>query len=89
LVTEIEQFEYPDLTPLDFCLYCWVKIEGYKRKVDTPDELLASILGAAGCIKKSEDPLRRTTRDLHKRVAKCTEVGGGILGRLLWTVTDL
>jgi hypothetical protein len=31
----------------------------------TPDELLASILDAAGCIKKREDKLRGTTRDLR------------------------
>jgi hypothetical protein len=54
-----------------------------KIKVDTPDELLARILDAAGCIKKSEDQLRRTTRDLRTRVAKCVEVDGGILGNLL------
>jgi hypothetical protein len=42
----------------------------YKRKVDKPDELLDSILDAAACIKKREDQLRRTTRDLRTRVAK-------------------
>jgi hypothetical protein len=51
--------------------------------VDTADELAARILDAAGCIKEREDQLRRTARDLHTRVAKCTEVGGGILGHLL------
>ena len=45
-------------------------MEVYKRKVDTADELLASILDAAGCIKKREDQLRRTTRDLRTRVEK-------------------
>ena len=29
----------------------------YKTEVDTPDELLAGILDAAGCIKKREDKL--------------------------------
>jgi hypothetical protein len=47
------------------------------------DELLASILDAAACIKTREDQLRRTTRDLSTRVAKCTEVDGGVLERLL------
>jgi hypothetical protein len=47
------------------------------------DELLARILDAAACIKKREDQLRRTTRDLRTRVAKCTEVDGGISERLL------
>ena len=51
--------------------------------MDTPDELLAGILDAAGCIMKREDQLRRTTRDLHTRVAKRTEVGGGIFEQLL------
>ena len=57
--------------------------------MDTPDELLARILEAAGCIKKREDQLRRTARDLRTRVAKCSEVDGGILGHLLCNVTDL
>jgi hypothetical protein len=56
--------------------------------VDAPDELLACILDAAGCIKKREDHLRRKTRDFSTRVAKWTEVDGGILDHLLWTVTD-
>ena len=55
----------------------------YKRNVDTPDELLARILDDAGCIKTREEQLRRTTRDLRTRVAKCTEVGDGIFGHLL------
>ena len=90
MVTQIKLFEFPDLTLLDFCLWGWMKSEVYKIKVDTADELVASILVAAGCIKRREDQLRRTTGDLQTRVAKCTEVDGGILGeRLLWTVTDL
>jgi len=52
--------------------------------VDTPDELLAGILGdAAARIKRREDQLRRTTRELRTRVAKCAEVDGGFLERLL------
>jgi hypothetical protein len=47
------------------------------------DELLARILDAAVCIKEREDQLRRTTRDLSTRVAKCIEVDGGILELLL------
>jgi hypothetical protein len=89
MVTEIQQFEAPDQTPLDFCLWGRMKSEVYKRNVDTPDELLARILDAAACIKKREDQLRRTTSDLCTRVAKCTEVDGGICGHLLCTVTSL
>jgi hypothetical protein len=55
-----------------------MKSEYYQIKMDTPDELLASILDAAGCIQKREDQLRRTARHLCTPVAKCTEDGGGI-----------
>jgi hypothetical protein len=64
-----------------------------KCKVDVwiraPDELVDRILVAAARVKKREYHLRRTTRDLCTRFAKCTEVDGGIFERLLRTVTNL
>ena len=51
--------------------------------MDTPDELLASILDAAACIKKRDDQLRLTIPDLRTRVAKFTEVDGGVFEHLL------
>jgi hypothetical protein len=72
--TKIELFASPDLTALDLCLSGWMKSEVYKAKVDTRDELLACILYASVRIKTREDQLRRTTRGLRTRVAKCTEV---------------
>jgi hypothetical protein len=83
MVTEIQLFECPDLTTLQFCFWGWIQDEVYKTKVDTRDELLCHILDAADFIKIREDQLRRTTRDLRTRVAKCTEVDGGILEHLL------
>jgi len=55
-----------------------MKSEVYKRNVDARDQLLARILDAAASMKKGENQLRRTTRDLRTQVAKCTEVDGGI-----------
>jgi len=55
------------------------KIDGYTRR------LARSHFDAVVCTKKGEDQLRRTTRDLHTRVAKSIEVDGGIFGYLLWT----
>jgi hypothetical protein len=78
MVTEIALFESPDLTLLDLCLWGWMDGEVYKIKVDTRNELIARGLDAAARIKKSEDRLRRTTRDLRTRVAMCIEVDGGI-----------
>ena len=50
----------------------------YKTEVDTPDELLAGILDTAGCVKKREDKLGRTTHGLYTRDAKCGEVSGEV-----------
>jgi hypothetical protein len=68
-------FESPNPTPLDFCLS--------NLEVDTRDELLACILDAAAHIKKREDQLKISTRNLRTRFAKCTEVDGGIFEHLL------
>jgi len=62
MVTEIELFEFPDVTPLDFCLCAWMKCEFYKMKVDTRDELPGDTLNAAAQQKK---------RDQLKQLAIC------------------
>jgi hypothetical protein len=56
---------------LHVCLWGQMKSEVYKR-VDTQDELLARILDAAARIKKREDQLKQTTRDLrtHDNILK-------------------
>ena len=54
-----------------------------KGRSTRDDELLARILDAAARIMKREDQLRRTTRDLRTRFAKCAEGDGGISGHLL------
>ena len=68
--------------PEIFFLWGWMKSEVYNRNVDTRDELLALTLDAAAGTDKRQDQLRRTARDLRTRVAKCTEVDGGIYERL-------
>jgi hypothetical protein len=83
MVTEIELFESPGITALNFCAWSWMKSNIYKIKVDTRYKLLAPVLDAAVHIENSEDRQRRTTRNLHTRIAKCMEVNGGIFGRLL------
>jgi len=78
MVTDIQLFVSTDVKALDFCLWGWMNSEAVKG-----DNLPAHILDAAGCIKKRADQLRRTTRDLHTPVAKCTGVDSGILEHLL------
>ena len=74
---------------VSFCLWDWMKGEVDKRNVDKPEELLSRNMDCAASITKREDQLRRTTHDLRTRVAKCTEVDGGIFQNLLWNVTNL
>jgi hypothetical protein len=74
----------PDPTPLDFCLWGWMKSEVYNEKVNTGDELVARIMNSAALLKpERQNDLRRATRTIVKRVEKCVEVGGGIFEHLL------
>ena len=84
MVTKIELFKSPNLTPLDFCLWSWMKSEVHKSRVDTWDELFGHVLGAAARIKSREDQLLWATSNLCWQVSKCIEVDG-ILKNLLWT----
>ena len=66
-------------TPLDFCLWGWMKSEVYKEKVNTRDELVARIMNSATLIKQErQDDLSRATRTIAKGVEKCIEVNGEI-----------
>jgi hypothetical protein len=60
-----------------------MKSEVYRRKVDTWAELLDRVMDAIARIKELEDELRRTTRHVLTRVAKCIDVDGGIFQNLL------
>ena len=68
----------------DFCLWGWMKSEVYKEKVNTRDELVASIMHSAALIKQErQDDLRRANRTIAKRVEKCIEVDSGISEHLI------
>ena len=61
-----------------------MKIEVYKEKVNTGEELVARIMNSAALIKQErQDDLRRAKRTIAKRVEKCIEVDGGIFEQLL------
>jgi hypothetical protein len=64
----------PELTPLDFCLWGWMKSEVYRRKVDTQSKHN----GCCRHIKEHQDALKRATHHVLTRVAKCIDVDGGI-----------
>ena len=73
----------PDLTPLDFCLWGWMKSEVYKGKVNTRDELVTRIVNSATLLKQErQDDLRRATRAVFKRGENCIVVDGGVFEHL-------
>jgi len=73
-----------EITPLDICLWGWMKSEVYKKKLNIRDELVARIMNSAALIKQErQDDLRRAARTIAKRVEKCMEVDGGIFENLL------
>ena len=60
-----------------------MKIEVYKEKVNTRDELVTHIINSAALIMQElQDDLRRATRTVAKRDEKCIEVDGGIFEHL-------
>ena len=59
-----------------------MKSEVYKRRGNIPHVSFARILEAAARRKEREGQLRRTTRELLTRVAKCIEVDGVVLEHL-------
>jgi hypothetical protein len=52
----------PTLTPLDICLWEWLRGEVYRTKVDTRADLLARINNACVRIKDRRHELRHATR---------------------------
>jgi len=54
-----------------------------QKKVDTRDELPVNILDVIACVKERQDALRRITRHVFTRVAKCIDVDCGIFEHLL------
>jgi hypothetical protein len=87
MVVEMELFECPDLTFVDFiCVVGWRAMFTKERCIHETNCYLIFFYAAAR-IKKCEDQLRRTTRNLLMRITKCTLIDGVVFERLLWTVT--
>ena len=55
MVNKIDLFECPDIMPLDFSLWGWMKSEVCKRNLHTEGKLLARILDAAARVRKCGD----------------------------------
>ena len=72
----------PDLSPLDNCIWGWMKELVYSVKVVTRDALLGSILDAADCIRKSAEAAKSYSRSSQSRGSLCCRSGGIFLNQL-------
>ena len=68
----------PDLSPLDYCVWGWMKELVYSEKLETRNALLGRILDAEDHIRNSQLKLLRATSVVHNRAAVCVAAGGGI-----------
>jgi len=59
----------PDLSPLDYCVWGWMKELVYSEKVVTREALLGRILDAADHIRNSQRKLQQATCAVHNRAA--------------------
>jgi hypothetical protein len=73
----------PDLTPLYFCLWGYMKSKVQRREAYTRDELLDRIMDVIARMKKRQDALRQATCHVLTRVAKCIDAYGGISKNIL------
>ena len=68
----------PNISPLDYCVWGWMKEVVYRVKVVMRDALFGCILDAADRIRNSQWKLQRATRAVHNRSAAYVAAGGGI-----------
>jgi len=73
-------FESPDMMPLDYSLWRWMRSEICQKNVHTGGELLAGILDTAARIRQHGDQLRQTTLDILIGVENAFELMMGFPG---------
>ena len=67
----------PDLTPLDFFLWGYLKNKVYSKKFHSLDELKSAIKHEIDELKSNTELLKRVCASVTARVKECVEVDGG------------
>lgn len=73
----------PDLTPLDFYLWGYIKQKVYAMPIENREQLIARVFAAAAEIKENRAELRRTTKSVAIRALVCLQEGGGHFENLI------
>lgn len=72
----------PDLNPLDFCVWGYLKTIVYNETINDRDQLWERILNAADQV-RNEEILFKIRQSFMKRISKCISVNGGHIEHLL------
>lgn len=73
----------PDLNPLDFYLWGYLKSLVYVTEIDTREDLLQRINVAANHIRNNHFEISRATQAIRRRAAICIEQNGDLFEQLL------
>ena len=73
----------PDLNPLDYCLWGWMKDIVYSARVNTREELVQRIHAAAEFIRGEQVRVGNATRAVHTRAAACITAEGRVFENVL------
>ena len=73
----------PDLTPLDFFLWGYMKSLVYETPVESEEDLLARIMAAAQEIQETPGIFERVYENMLRRCNVCIELGGRHIEQLL------
>lgn len=71
----------PDLNPLDYFLWGYLKNKLYAREQNSPDQLRGNLVQE--CLNISSDAIKRTTESLGRRLELCLVNGGGVFEHLM------
>ena len=73
----------PDLNPLDYCFWGWMKDIVYSVRMNTREELVQRIHVAAEFIRGEHVRVGNATRAVHTRAAACVTAEGGVFENVL------
>ena len=67
----------PDLNPMDFSIWGYLKSIVYDSPINNLNELNVKIVNSVNMLKSNEDLLFKIRQSFVKRISKCIEVNGG------------
>lgn len=73
----------PDLNPMDFCFWGYLKSVVYSEPINNREELWRRIVNAVNLFRRERTLLFNIRKSVIKRISKCIEVDGGHVEQLL------